>query len=105
MPGSADVHTSLAKISVVHISMVCIQAWFALKPDAESGLCAYKPGLCAYKPGFYPRLYRNCLPLWRTLGDRVQYFPELSRFPFIRPAPIREVTILKMTVQVVGLTT
>ena len=30
--------------------MVCIQAWFALKPNAESGLCAYKPG-------FYPRLY------------------------------------------------
>ena len=46
----ADVDTSLAKKSVVHISMVCIQAWFALKPDAESGLYAYKPG-------FYPRLY------------------------------------------------
>ena len=32
------------------ISMVCIQAWLALKPDAESGLCAYTPG-------FYSRLY------------------------------------------------
>ena len=45
--------TRVAKI--YHISggyMVCIQAWFALKPDAESGLCAYKPG-------FYPRLYGN----------------------------------------------
>ena len=53
-----SVHTSMAKISVVHISMVCIQAWFALKPDAESGLCAYKPG-------FYPRLYRihDCIKM------------------------------------------
>ena len=34
----------------MHISIICLQAWFALKPDAETGLCAYKPG-------FYPRLY------------------------------------------------
>ena len=34
----------------LHTSLVCIKAWFALKPDAESGLYAYKPG-------FYPRLY------------------------------------------------
>ena len=44
------VDVRVSRVSVVHISMVCIQAWFALKPDAESGLYAYKPG-------FYPRLY------------------------------------------------
>ena len=34
--------------------MVSIQAWFALKHDAESGLYAYKPGL-------NPRLYGMCV--------------------------------------------
>ena len=83
-PGSADVHTSLAKISVVHISMVCIQAWFALKPDAESGLFPYKPG-------FYPRLYGNYLdPLMAGRFDTCTWLaPVMSRAP---------VTLLQVTV-------